>query len=133
MGGFVSDSKNTAFQVAKVLAEHKASDVVVLDLRHIAGWTDYFVIGSCMSVTQLRALGRFVEEELSALSIQALNKPSIADDQTWLLIDAGDVVIHIMLPAARQFYELEKLWFKAESTRILFDPASLTGTSIIKE
>jgi len=113
MGGFVSDSKSLAFNIASILAEHKASDVVVMDLRGIAGWTDFFVIGTCTSSTHLRGLARFVDELLDQEKQKPLNKPVATEDESWLLQDLGDVIVHIMNKDARGFYELEKLWFRA--------------------
>jgi ribosome-associated protein len=115
MGGFVSNSKSQAFAIASILAEHKAGDVVVLDLSEIAGWTDFFVIGTSSSAVHMRGLSRFVEEYLVQERLQALNKPVASEDESWLLQDLGDVIVHIMSREARSFYELEKLWYKAKS------------------
>lgn len=115
MGGSVSNSQSLAFALASILAEHKAQDVLVLDLREIAGWTDFFVLGSSSSITHMRGLSRFVEEYLDSEKIPALNRPVAKDDESWLLQDIGDVVVHIMSREARIFYELEKLWYKAKA------------------
>jgi ribosome-associated protein len=114
----VFDSKNLALAVAGALAEHKAGDVVVLDLKELAGWTDYFVIGTCSSSVHLRGLSHAVEEEADAQKAESINKPIATEDQNWLLYDLGDVVVHLMNKEARDFYELEKLWFKAPSIRV---------------
>jgi ribosome-associated protein len=114
MGGSVSNSQSLAFAIASILAEHKAQDVLVLDLREIAGWTDFFVLGSSSSITHMRGLSRFVEEYLESEKISSLNRPVASDDESWLLQDMGDVVVHIMSREARNFYELEKLWYKAK-------------------
>jgi ribosome-associated protein len=121
MGGFVSDSKNLASAVAGRLVEHKAGDVVVLDLNGLAGWTDYFVIGTCSSSVHLRGLSRAVEEATAALQVESINKPVATEDQSWLLYDLGDVVVHLMNKDAREFYELEKLWYKAPATRVTLE------------
>jgi ribosome-associated protein len=94
------------------LEEHKALDVIILDLKGIAGWTDFFVIGTCTTSTHLRGLSRFVEEHLHSQEIDTLNKPAIKEDESWILHDCGDVIVHIMNEEARKFYELEKLWYK---------------------
>lgn len=110
----MSNSQSLAFAIASILAEHKAQDVLVLDLREIAGWTDFFVLGSSSSITHMRGLSRFVEEYLESEKISSLNRPVVSDDESWLLQDMGDVVVHIMSREARNFYELEKLWYKAK-------------------
>lgn len=114
----MSDSKAEAFTIASILAEHKGEDVVVLDVRETAGWTDYFVLGTCTSGTHMKGLERYVEEYASAEKIHMLNRPTVGDDEKWLLLDLGNVVVHIMNREARQFYELEKLWFKAPAFRV---------------
>ncbi len=111
----MSNSHSLAFAIASILAEHKAEDVLVLDLREIAGWTDFFVLGSSSSITHMRGLSRFVEEYLEKEKIPSLNRPVASDDESWLLQDIGDVVVHIMSREARNFYELEKLWYKAKA------------------
>jgi len=121
MGGFVSDSKSLAFNIASILAEHKANDVTVLDPRGVAGWTDFFVIGTCTSSTHLRGLSRFVEDYLAQEKEKPLNKPTATEDESWLLHDLGDVIVHIMNQDARNFYELEKLWFKAQAFKVGID------------
>jgi len=114
----VSDSKNLALAVASALAEHKAGDVVVLNLKELSGWTDYFVIGTCSSSVHMRGLSRAVEVEADDQKAEPINKPIAAEDQSWLLYDLGDVVVHLMNKDARDFYELEKLWFKAPAIRV---------------
>ena len=129
MGGFVSDSKSLAFNIASILAEHKASDVVVMDLRGIAGWTDFFVIGTCTSSTHLRGLARFVDDFLDQEKQKPLNKPVATEDESWLLQDLGDVIVHIMNKEARAFYELEKLWFKATVSQVEAEPGGQEAKS----
>ncbi len=118
----MSNSKSHAFAIASILAEHKADDVVVLDLGEIAGWTDFFVIGTSSSTVHMRGLSRFVEEYLAQERLQALNKPVASEDESWLLQDLGDVIVHIMSREARSFYELEKLWYKAKSYGVKAGP-----------
>ena len=113
-----NESKTLAFAVAGLLAEHKADNVIVLDLKNLSGWTDYFVIGTGSSSVHLRGLSRAVEEVVDAQKAESLNKPVATDDQSWLLYDLGDVVVHLMNREARDFYELEKLWFKASAISV---------------
>jgi len=111
-------SREDAFALAKLLAEHKGADVVVLDLAAHAGWTDFFVIATASSGTHLRSLARFADEYASAAGLARLNRAAVADDDEWALADFGSVVVHVMTERARSFYELEKLWFQAEATRV---------------
>lgn len=118
MGDTAANSREAAFSLARVLAEHRAADVVVLDVSTLAGWTDYFVIGTATSGGHLRGLYRFVEEAVTELKLERFNRPSVADDDEWLLADLGTVVVHLMTAHSRAFYELEKLWFQAVAARV---------------
>ena len=118
MEDIAHNSGEAALALAGLLAEHKGGDVVVLDVAAQAGWTDRFVIATATSSAHLRGLARFIDEEVSRLGLQRLRRGSLADDDEWLLIDLGSVVVHVMTERARSFYELEKLWFQSSITRV---------------
>jgi ribosome-associated protein len=118
MAGIVPNSGEAATALAAALADHKGGDVVVLDVAVQAGWTDRFVIATATSSTHLRGLARCVDEEIVRLGLQRLNRGSVADDDEWLLVDLGSVIVHVMTERARSFYELEKLWFQSPSARV---------------
>jgi ribosome-associated protein len=107
-----------ALALGQVLAEHKGMDVIVIDLSAQAGWTDRFVIATATSGAHLRGLERFVDEEAAALGLQRLHKSTLADDDEWLLVDLGSIVVHVMTESARSFYELEKLWFQSPVQKV---------------
>lgn len=114
MGGTVSDSKALAYGVASTAALHNGQDVVVLDMAEASGWTDYFVVATATSSTHLRGLARYIDEYCHSVGAKPLNRPDAAgEEQTWILVDLGDVIVHLMTAEARSFYDLEKLWFKA--------------------
>ena len=123
MADIAQSSNDTALALAKVLADHSGTDVVVLDVAAQAGWTDRFVIATATSSAHLRGLARFVDEELAKLGQARLNRSSLSDEEEWLLIDLGFVVVHIMTEHARSFYELEKLWFQSPATKV--EPSSM--------
>jgi ribosome-associated protein len=118
MEGIASNSRGPAFGIARILAEHSGGDVRILDLSNQAGWTDFFVIATASSGTHLRSLARFADECAMQLGLARLNRAAVADDDEWALADFGTIVVHVMTERARAFYELEKLWFQAESTKI---------------
>ncbi|HWR58339.1 MAG TPA: ribosome silencing factor [Thermodesulfovibrionales bacterium] len=96
----------------------KATDTIVLDLRGLAFFTDFFVICSGASTTQVKAIVEHIEEELhkesaKPLSIEGLNHAH------WVLVDYGDVVVHVFEEETRAYYELEKLWLDAQ--RVIVD------------
>jgi ribosome-associated protein len=111
-------SDETALALARILADHNGADVVVLDVAAQAGWTDRFVIATATSTAHLRGLARFVDEELAVRGLARLNRSSFSDDDEWLLIDLGSIVVHVMTERARSFYELEKLWFQSPATKV---------------
>jgi ribosome-associated protein len=112
------ESVEAAIALAKLLALHNGIDVVVLDVSSQAGWTDAFVIATATSGAHLRGLERFVADEARSLGLERLHKISLADDDEWLLVDLGNVVVHVMTEGARAFYELEKLWFQSPATKV---------------
>lgn len=102
--------------VETALDELKAKDVVRIDVRELTGVTDYMIIASGGSNRQVTALAESVIEKTK----EAGRKPlGVEGKETgeWVLVDLGDIVVHIMQPATRQFYDLEKLWQSAESRR----------------
>lgn len=118
MADTVPNSGEAALALASVLANHNGGDVVVLDVAAQAGWTDRFVIATATSGTHLRGLARFVDDEAAPLGLQRLSHASIADDDEWVLIDLGTVIVHVMTERARSFYELEKLWFQSPAVKV---------------
>ena len=118
MADIVPNSGEAAFALAAVLANHSGGDVVVLDVAAQAGWTDRFVIATATSGAHLRGLARFVDDEAGPLGLQRLGRASIADDDEWVLIDLGTVIVHVMTERARSFYELENLWFQSQAVKV---------------
>src|SRR5262245_11896243 len=89
--------------------DKKATDLVILDLRGAAGFTDFFVICSGGNPRQVRAIAESIQETLAA----AGTKPSHtegADRSEWILLDYFDFIVHIFVPETRAFYGLERLW-----------------------
>jgi ribosome-associated protein len=118
MADIARNDGGTAIALARTLAEHNGGDVVVLDVAEQAGWTDFFVIATATSTAHLRGLARFVDEDLARLGLTRISRSSLSDDDEWLLLDLGSVVVHVMTERARLFYELEKLWFQSKATKV---------------
>jgi len=90
----------------------KAVDLVVLDLRKAAGFTDYFLICSGVNPRQIRAIADAVTD---ALAVQSGAKPHLEGyGSEWVLLDYFDFIVHIFAPDTRLFYDLERLWGNAE-------------------
>ena len=94
--------------VERVLDDHKAEDIVVIDLAGKSSIADSMVIATGRSQRQVTALAEHLREALEPvtrrLSIEGLKQGD------WVLIDAGDVVVHLFRPEVRAFYNLEKMW-----------------------
>ncbi len=91
------------------LDDLKAKDVVTLDVRGLTSVTDFMVVGTGTSNRHVKSLGTNVSVELKKHGCKPLGIEGgqVAD---WMLVDAGDVVVHVMSPEARDFYDLERLW-----------------------
>ncbi|MBA2288903.1 MAG: ribosome silencing factor [Chloroflexia bacterium] len=103
------DIRDFAITIADVLADTPANHTRVMDIRSISTLADFFVISSGENERQLRAITRQLTEELA--SRQA--RPSKIEGDAasgWILIDYGDVVVHVFSDELRSFYNLEELW-----------------------
>jgi ribosome-associated protein len=103
----------------KAASEKKALDIVVLDLREIASFTDYFVITSGNNERQVQAISDEVFETLKKAGTAAARVEGYKNAE-WILLDYGDFVVHVFDEKARRFYDLERLW--RESRRVSLDP-----------
>jgi ribosome-associated protein len=101
-----------AQHAALICLEHKANEVVILDLRGVSDMTDFFVIASGTSDTHVRALAEHVLEELKRDGAAAHHVEGLAQGR-WVLLDYVDFVIHLFHPTLRSFYQLERLWSDA--------------------
>ena len=97
-----------AWQAADAAEAKQAVDVVVLDLRDQTQVTDYFVICTGTSRVQIRAITNGILETMRDASPRALREGD--EHAQWVLLDYGDVVVHVFGPEARAFYRLERLW-----------------------
>lgn len=90
-------------------AEHKGQDLVVLDLRELASFTDYMLICSGRSERQVQAISEAIGERLLGERVEPLHTEG-TDGSTWILIDYVDFLVHVFTPETREFYQLERLW-----------------------
>ena len=109
--------------VEDALAELKAKDVVRIDVRELTSVTDYMIIASGGSNRQVGALADNVIEKAKEAGRRPLGVEG-KESGEWVLVDLGDIVVHIMQPATRQFYDLERLWQSAESRRAQQQPTA---------
>jgi ribosome-associated protein len=95
----------------------KAVDMIVLDLRKAAGFTDFFVIASGTNVRQVRAIADAVMESLAGDGVKPAHVEGY-DRSEWILLDYFDFIVHVFAPETRTFYGLERLWGSAERIEI---------------
>jgi len=110
-------SRKLAFKVAKIIEEKKGKDLVILNLKKLTFITDYFLICSGDSPLHMRSIGREIVERLKKENIDSLS-PNDFNNPRWVLLDFGEVVVHIFSREAREFYALERLW--ADAKRVKF-------------
>ncbi len=100
--------------IIKAIQDKKGENILSLDLRKIPeAVSDFFIICQANSNTQLKAIADFVDEEVKKKCIETPYKHEGRQAQQWILIDYVNVVVHIMLPEPRKFYQLEELWSDA--------------------
>jgi ribosome-associated protein len=95
--------------VTTALDDLKGQEITVLDVRHLTSVTDTMVVASGRSDRHVRALADTVVEICAKAGVHALGVEGQKSGE-WVLVDLGDVVVHVMLPRVREFYNLEKLW-----------------------
>jgi ribosome-associated protein len=122
----VKSSKDWALIAAEAAAEKKAEDVLAINVAELLVVTDYFVIATGRTNIQVRAIADEVEEQLrSRGGIKPIGVEG-ADEAKWLLLDYGDLVVHVFQPQEREFYRLEKLWSDAPRLAL---PAGVANVS----
>ena len=95
--------------VIHALEDIKAFDIVALNVKDNTAITDFMIIASANSSRQTKALAGNVKEKMNALGVQVLGVEGEREGE-WVLVDLGDVVVHIMTPTTRAYFNLEELW-----------------------
>jgi ribosome-associated protein len=94
---------------ARTASDKKATDLVLLDLRSVASFTEYFLICSGTSSRQVQAISDAIEDELRKNGKRPLHIEGRSSGE-WVLLDYGDFIVHVFTGASRKFYDLERLW-----------------------
>ena len=108
--------------------DRKAVDLKVLHLQQVSDFTDYFLICSGTNERQVQAIADAVEERLRANKVRPLHIEGFNRAQ-WVLLDYGDLVVHVFLEEPRRFYALERLWGDAPDVTAQFADAAATATT----
>ena len=114
------DSKLFAEKIADLIFNKKGYDVRIIDLRSLTTFSDFFVICSADSDTQVKAIADEIDKSLRDEGIKCWHKEGYTA-LSWVLLDYVDVVVHVFKKEAREFYNIEKLWGDAPSIEVV-DP-----------
>lgn len=96
-------------RAVELAADRKGSDLLILDLRDISNATDYFFLATGTSDIHVRSIAEHVIDELKKTGVRPSHVEGLRGGR-WVLIDYIDFVVHVFLPAVRDFYQLERLW-----------------------
>ena len=113
-----TEAKTLAYDIANLALEKKAKQIVVIDLKGTTSITDFFVLMSGDSDTQIKAIADHIIKELRNKKIRVYHKEGYKSLR-WVLLDYVDVVVHIFKPKTREFYGLERLWGNAKIDLIM--------------
>lgn len=98
------------------LEDIKASDIVVLNVKKLTSMADYMIVASGESSRQVKALARNVADKLRAAGAEIVGVEG-EESGEWVLVDLGHVIVHVMHPAVREYYNLEELWTAPKTVR----------------
>ncbi len=104
-------------RIAQALYDKKAENIEILNIAEVTSIADYFIICTCGSSVQVKACADEVEEKLEELGVHPGHKEGY-NGGNWVLVDYGDIIVHIMQEETHDFYALEKLWSDAEKVTV---------------
>ena len=107
-------SEELAWKIAEAADDKKAGDIVLLKVSDISYLSDYFVIITGYSKTQLKAISDAIEEKIATEFNRYSSRVSGKTEGSWIVQDYNDVIVHIFLPEEREYYNLEAFWGHAE-------------------
>jgi len=119
-------SRDVALTAAEAALDKKALDIIILELGELTFIADYFVICSGESTTQVKTIAEFIEHELTRKGIMPIGREGLSFSH-WVLLDYGDVIIHIFEKETRAYYGLEKLWMDAKTIEFHEDTSGMGG------
>jgi ribosome-associated protein len=102
--------------VVDAIEDIKGFDITVLDVRKLTSMTNYMIVASATSSRQSKAIADNVREKLKEKGYEIRGLEGEKDGE-WVLVDLDDIVVHIMVPATRAYYNLEQLWSEGETRR----------------
>jgi ribosome-associated protein len=95
--------------VISALEDIKAFDIVSLDVKKLTSISDFMIIASASSTRQTKALARNIKDKMNASGVEVIGIEGETEGD-WVLVDLGDIIVHIMIPTTRAYFNLEELW-----------------------
>jgi ribosome-associated protein len=111
------ETEDEVMIAARAASDKKAVDLVALDLRKVASFTEYFLICTGASARQVQAISNAIEEALLQSGKRPLHIEGYSSAE-WILLDYGDFIVHVFGQASRRFYDLERLWRDARRVEV---------------
>jgi ribosome-associated protein len=111
----VDSSEQLKNLVVDAIEDIKGFDITVMDIRELSSLGSYMVVASASSTRQTKAIAHHVVEKLKEAGLESTGIEGEREGE-WVLVDFGDIIIHIMLPTTRAFYNLEQLWGSTEQS-----------------
>lgn len=109
--------KNVALASAWILANFKGINLKIFDVKETSSLADYYVIGSATNTTQARAMTDELQVNLKQSGLEILSTEGLTDAE-WILVDAGDIMVHIFNENSREIFDLDHLWAKYDQIEI---------------
>lgn len=120
----VLEPRDYALLAAEAASDKKATDLVVLEVGPMLVITDYFVIASGSNDRQVHAIAEGIERRLRDAGLRAVGREGEREGK-WILLDFGEIVVHVFQPEERDFYRLEKLWGDVERVELPAEVAAV--------
>ena len=103
------ENRDIALLIAQTLYDKKADDIDIIDISEKSGFADYFVIATARSLRQLKSLADELDDKLAEQGVLVHHVEGI-NDSGWVLMDYGDIIVHVFDKENRVFYNLERIW-----------------------
>ncbi len=116
----IDNEKEVLKVIYSTLDQKKGEDIEIIDIGHVSVIADHFVVASANNINQLQAMADAVDEEMTKLGIE-VKQIEGNKNSTWILMDYGDIIVHLFSKEDRLFYNLEKIWVDG----IKIDPKTL--------
>jgi ribosome-associated protein len=110
-------SQALALTIAQAADDRKGEEIVILRVAEVSYLTDYFVIVTGFSRPQVRAIAQSIEQKVETVWQRLPLRTEGQSESSWILQDYGDVIVHVLLPQEREFYNLEAFWGHAEQVK----------------